>query len=74
MVTIPVSMYQTVVTNLNLQGDLTQISTIGANQLGEAGGGGGGGGNEVDAVDVKSVLNGNGPTTIRIVGNSTETS
>lgn len=69
MVTIPVSMYQTVVTNLNLQGDLTQISAINANQLGDADGGGG----EVDE-EVKAVLNSNGPTTIRLVSNSAETS
>ena len=53
MVTIPVSMYQTVVTNLNLQGDnsipITMSAITGTNQL-EAGN------DEND--DVKAVLNG----------------
>lgn len=54
MVTIPVSMYQTVVTNLNLQGDnsipIAMSAITGTNQL-EAG-------NDENDEDVKAVLNG----------------
>ncbi|KAJ6223821.1 hypothetical protein RDWZM_002366 [Blomia tropicalis] len=64
MVTIPVSMYQTVVTNLNLQGEtnipiMSTISTANSNQLGD------GATVDDDAEEVKCVLNG-AQTSIRI--------
>jgi len=63
MVTIPVSMYQTVVTNLNLQGEgnipiTMQTLAANNNQLGD-------GANDDDNDDVKCVLNG-GQASIRI--------
>lgn len=64
MVTIPVSMYQTVVTNLNLQGEgnipitMSTIAAANNNQLGD-------GANEDDNDEVKCVLNG-GQASIRI--------
>lgn len=57
MVTIPVSMYQTVVTNLNLQGEgnipitMSTITAANNNQLGD-------GANDDDNDEVKCVLNG----------------
>lgn len=61
MVTIPVSMYQTVVTNLNLQNEGNIMSAItGGTQLE--------GTNEEDNEDVKTVLNGQG--SIRLSSNN----
>lgn len=69
MVTIPVSMYQTVVTNLtNLQGDnnipITMSAITGTNQLENVA--------EDETDDVKTVLN--GQNTIRIATTSEDNS
>ena len=68
MVTIPVSMYQTVVTNLNLQGEGNipiAMSTISGTTQMETG-------NDDENQDVKGVLN--GQSTIRITANNEENS
>lgn len=58
MMSIPVSMYQTVVTNLNLQGEANQIPITMSQLTGHQTG------NDDDNEDVKNVLNGG--HTIRI--------